>query len=61
MEPFGRGRNRFDPGFLGVFSILLAQPAALYFSLVWEEESFFVLDIGVFYELSIEAYTVFAF
>ena len=31
MGSFGRERNGFDPGSLGVFSVLLAQPAGLYF------------------------------
>lgn len=31
MGPFGRGRSRFDSGSLGIFSVLLAQLAGLYF------------------------------
>jgi uncharacterized protein len=36
MGPFGRGRSRFDSGSLGIFSVLLAQLAGLYFPTVLE-------------------------
>jgi uncharacterized protein len=36
MGPFGRGRSRFDSGSLGIFSVLLAQLAGLYFPPILE-------------------------